>query len=49
VSFRLEASNLFTLKNKKLKGRDPEQISMTKDTGAIPLARTYTLGLNVTF
>jgi len=49
VSFRLEVSNLFTLKSKKLKGRDPEQVSMTKDTGAIPLARTYTMGLNVTF
>ncbi|MPQ46345.1 SusC/RagA family TonB-linked outer membrane protein [Marinifilum sp. N1E240] len=49
ANFRVEVSNVWTLKDKKLRGRDPEQISFSKNTGAIPMTPTYTLGFDVTF
>ena len=49
ANFRMEVSNVWTLKDKKLRGRDPEQISFSNNTGAIPLTPTYTVGFDVTF
>lgn len=49
ANFRIEVSNVWTLKDKKLRGRDPEQISFLNNTGAVPLTPTYTLGFDVTF
>lgn len=49
ANFRIEVSNVWTLKDKKLRGRDPEQISFANNTGAVPLTPTYTLGFDVTF
>jgi TonB-linked SusC/RagA family outer membrane protein len=46
--FRLEASNVFTIKDSNLRGMDPEQVSFSKDTGAVPLTPTYTFGVNLT-
>lgn len=49
ANFRVEVSNIWTLKDKKLRGRDPEQISFSNNTGAIPLSPSYTVGFDVTF
>jgi len=49
ANIKLEASNLLTIKDKKLRGQDPEQVSFTFSTGTIPLTPTYTLGLDITF
>lgn len=50
ISLKFQAQNLFVLANKKLKGYDPETINYTTNGfGALPLPRTFTLGLNVNF
>ena len=47
ASLSLDAGNLFVLKSKELKGRDPEQAIMGSHT--VPPQRSYSLRLNVTF
>ena len=50
VTLKFQAQNLFVLADKRLKGYDPETINYTTNTyGSLPLARTFTLGLNVNF
>ena len=50
VTLKFQAQNLFVLADKRLKGYDPETINYTTNAyGALPLARTFTLGLNVNF
>lgn len=50
ISLKFQAQNLFVLANKRLKGYDPETINYTTNRfGALPLARTFTFGLNVNF
>lgn len=49
VTLRMTGNNLYTLKDKKLKGQEPDQVSFRYNTGAIPLAKSFTLGLNLTF
>lgn len=49
-SLRFQAQNLFVIADKRLKGYDPETINYTTNGyGAMPLPRTYTLGLNINF
>lgn len=47
ASLTLDAGNLFVIKSKDLKGRDPEQAIMGSHT--IPPQRSYSLRLNVSF
>lgn len=47
ASFGFSISNPFTVKDKKLKGRDPEQVSL--GSGSIPPQATYGWNLNITF
>jgi TonB-linked SusC/RagA family outer membrane protein len=47
LSASLNVSNLFVIKSKELKGRDPEQINL--GSGTIPPQRTYSLRLTATF
>ena len=47
ASLTFDAGNLFVIKSKDLKGRDPEQAIMGSHT--IPPQRSYSLRLNVTF
>ena len=47
ASLTFDAGNLFVIKSKDLKGRDPEQASMGSHT--IPPQRSYSLRLNVVF
>ena len=50
VSLKFQAQNLFVLADKRLKGYDPETINYTTTSyGSLPLARTFTLGLNINF
>lgn len=49
INFRFDVTNIFTLKDKKLKGQDPQQIAFGSGSGATPPCSSYTLGLNVTF
>lgn len=50
VSLKFQAQNLFVIADKRLKGYDPETINYTTTSyGSLPLARTFTLGLNVNF
>ena len=50
VSVKFQAQNLFVLADKRLKGYDPETINYTTNSfGALPLAQTFTFGLNVSF
>lgn len=50
VTLKFQAQNLFVLADKRLKGYDPETINYTTNAyGSLPLARTFTLGLNVNF
>ncbi len=42
-----EGSNLFVLKSSKLKGKDPEQLSLS--SGTIPPQQTYTCRISLTF
>ena len=46
-SIALEGSNLFVLKSSKLKGKDPEQLSLT--SGTIPPQQTYTCQIFLNF
>jgi hypothetical protein bacD2_26199 len=47
ISVRFEATNLWLLADKKLKGQDPEQVTL----GGVstPPTSSYTLGLDITF
>ena len=45
VSLRLEAGNLWLWANKKLRGQDPEQ--MTLGSGTVPPTKSFTFGLNI--
>lgn len=47
VNLSFAVSNLFVLKDKALKGKDPEQITM--GSGTIPPQKTYSLTVNLTF
>jgi TonB-linked SusC/RagA family outer membrane protein len=47
VNLSAGITNLFVLKDSKLKGRDPEQVSFGQ--GVLPPQRTYSLSLNVNF
>lgn len=47
ISFRLEATNLWLLADKKLKGQDPEQITLGGAT--TPPTSSYTLSVDITF
>lgn len=47
ISLSFTTSNLFVLKDPKLKGRDPEQIKL--GAGVIPPQRTYSFGVNINF
>lgn len=47
ISVRFEATNLWLLADKKLKGQDPEQITLGGAT--TPPTSSYTLGLDITF
>ena len=50
VSLKFQAQNLFVIADKRLKGYDPETINYTTTSyGSLPLARTFTLGLNINF
>ncbi|MFR1240352.1 MAG: hypothetical protein ACLSDJ_04170 [Butyricimonas faecihominis] len=50
VTLKFQAQNLFVIADKRLKGYDPETINYTTTSyGSLPLARTFTLGLNVNF
>ncbi len=49
ATFKLEASNIKVWADKKLRGQDPEQISFTFNTGAVPLTPTYTVGVDINF
>lgn len=50
VTLKFQAQNLFVLADKRLKGYDPETINYTTNAyGSLPLARTFTFGLNVNF
>ena len=50
VSLKFQAQNLFVFADKRLKGYDPETINYTTTSyGSLPLARTFTLGLNINF
>ena len=50
VTLKFQAQNLFVLADKRLKGYDPETINYTTNAyGSLPLARIFTLGLNVNF
>ncbi|WP_430815964.1 SusC/RagA family TonB-linked outer membrane protein [Carboxylicivirga sp. RSCT41] len=49
LRLRFEASNLYTWKDKKLKGTDPQQVAFSSESASIPLTPVYTFGLNVTF
>ena len=50
VSLKFQAQNLFVLADKRLQGYDPETINYTTTSyGSLPLARTFTLGLNINF
>lgn len=46
-SIAIEGSNLFVLKSSKLKGKDPEQLSLT--SGTIPPQQTYTCQIFLNF
>lgn len=47
ASLSFDVSNLFVIKSKDLKGRDPEQVTM--GSGTVPPQRGYSLRLNVSF
>ncbi|MCT4614692.1 MAG: SusC/RagA family TonB-linked outer membrane protein [Marinifilaceae bacterium] len=47
VNLGFTVNNVFTIKDKDLKGRDPEQVDLGSKT--IPPQRTYSLSLNVNF
>ncbi len=47
ASIAIEASNVFIIKDKRLKGQDPEQLPLY--SGTIPPQRTYSLRLNLSF
>ncbi len=50
ISLKFQAQNIFVLADKRLKGYDPETINYTVNSfGALPLARSFTFGLNVNF
>ena len=50
VTLKLQAQNLFVIADKRLKGYDPETINYTTTSyGSLPLATTFTLGLNINF
>ena len=50
IAFKFQAENLFVLADRRLKGYDPETINYTTNGyGAMPLLRTFTLGLSLTF
>ncbi len=49
VKLRFEATNLWTLKDKKLRDTDPQQVDFGSGSASIPLTPSFTLGLNVTF
>ena len=50
VTLKFQAQNLFVIADKRLKGYDPETINYTTTSyGSLPLATTFTLGLNVNF
>ena len=50
VPLKFQAQNLFVLADKRLQGYDPETINYTTTSyGSLPLARTFTLGLNINF
>ena len=50
VTLKFQAQNLFVIADKRLKGYDPETINYTTTSyGSLPLARTFTLGLNINF
>ncbi len=45
INLRIEAGNLFVWKNKKLRGQDPEQITL--GSGTVPPTKNFTFGLNI--
>ena len=50
ISLKLQAQNLFVLKDRRLLGYDPETINYTTTPyGAQPLSKTFTLGVNINF
>ena len=50
VTLKFQAQNIFVIANKQLKGYDPETVNYTTTSyGSLPLAPTFTLGLNVNF
>lgn len=50
LSLKFQVQNVFVLADKRLKGYDPETINYTSSSyGSLPLARTFTVGLNFNF
>lgn len=49
ISLKLDITNIFTIKDSKLRGQDPEQMSFGFGAGSTPPTSSYTLGINVTF
>ena len=49
INIRLDANNLYTFKSAKLKNQEPDQIPLTNTTGAIPIATSFALGVNINF
>ena len=50
VTLKFQAQNIFVIADKRLKGYDPETINYTTTSyGSLPLAPTFTFGLNVNF
>ena len=48
VSLKFQAQNLFVLADKRLQGYETINYTTTS-YGSLPLARTFTLGLNINF
>ena len=49
INVRLDANNLYTFKSAKLEDQEPDQIPFTNATGAIPIATSFALGININF
>ena len=49
INIRLDANNLYTFKSAKLEDQEPDQIPFTNATGAIPIATSFALGININF
>ena len=49
INVRLDANNLYTFKSAKLKNQAPDRIPVNAGTGAIPIATSFALGVNINF